>query len=63
MSTTITNSPDVAEAMDWLRRAMRRDRPALLLAAFRPPPPKPLPGRPPTPPRRAPTAASSRESA
>lgn len=63
MSTTITNSPDVAEAMDWLRRAMRRDRPALLLAAFRPPPPKPLPGRPPTPRPLAATAPLSREGA
>lgn len=55
--------PSATEALLWLRRAVRRDRPALILAAFRPPPPKPLPGRPPTPPRRAPTAASSREGA
>lgn len=63
MNTITTISPAVAEAMVWLRHAMRQDRPALLLAAFRAPAPKPLPGTPPTPRPQAPTAPLSREDA
>ena len=55
--------PSATEALLWLRRAVRRDRPALMLAAFRPPPPKPLPGTPPTPRPLAATAPLSREGA
>lgn len=55
--------PSATEALLWLRRAVRRDRPALMLAAFRPPAPKPLPGTPPTPRPLAATAPLSREGA
>ena len=63
MNTSTTISPEVADAMDWLRRAVRQDRPALMLSAFRPPAPKPLPGTPPTPRPQASTAPLSREDA